>query len=106
MEQGIVAQVTPTGIQVEDDFGDFVYVPTPYVTGAPRVGATCTLVRRLSESHSFRAFIEPPEERYPTTYERCDIEPEEKPERIASNPDESGIVFVGTGRFSNAGGFR
>jgi hypothetical protein len=90
MEQGIVAQVTPTGIQVEDDFGDFVYVPTPYVTGTPRVGATCTLVRRLSESHSFRAFIEP----------------EEKPERIASNPDESGIVFVGTERFSNAGGFR
>jgi hypothetical protein len=79
MEQGIVAQVTTGSIRVEDDFGESVYVLIPYVVGTPRVGATCTLVRRASEAHpSFRAFVEP----------------ESLPERIASNPDESGVVFV------------
>jgi hypothetical protein len=71
-EQGVVTRVRPKDILVEDDFGDYVYVSRAHVVGTPRVGATCTLVRRTSESHSFRAFIEPPEEKYPTTYERCD----------------------------------
>jgi hypothetical protein len=59
MEQGIVAQVTTTGIVVKNNFGESVHVPTFYVVGDAKVGATCTLVARTSEGYgSFRAFVE------------------------------------------------
>jgi hypothetical protein len=79
-EQGVIVQVRPRDILVEDDFGEFIYVSLTYVVGTPRIGATVTLTPSLTEGIKiYRAFVEPTE----------------ATRRVLSNPDESGVIFVG-----------
>jgi hypothetical protein len=74
-EQAIIIALTPVSILVEDDYGDTFPVLKGLVTGEPRVGATVTLVKG---GMGLRAFVEP----------------KEKPARILSTPDESGVQII------------
>lgn len=75
-ESAVITQVTQNSILVEDDYGDTVSILKHFVVGEPRIGATVTL---LHSHDRLRAFVEP----------------EQKPARILSEPDESGIQLIG-----------
>ena len=74
-EQATITALTPVSILVEDDYGDTFPVLMGLVVGEPRAGATVTLIKG---GMGLRAFVEP----------------EERPARIASDPDESGVQII------------